>query len=252
MRRWFAVLVACLGLAGPALADDKVIVFAAASLKTALDAAADKFHAAGGPEVAISYGGSLGLARQLVAGAPADVFASADEASMDEAVKGAAIQTETRADLLDNRLVIVAPAASPLTTLALDPDSLARALGDGRRATGEVATVPVGKYARASLTKLGLWDVVEPKLAMTPDVRTALGFVARGEAALGIVYATDAAAEPKVKIVAALPDDSHPPIRYPFALTRGAKPGGAAFLAYLASPEAKALFAAQGFGFAGK
>ena len=252
MRRWIAVIVACIGLTVPALADDKVVVFAAASLKTALDAAAQTFHAAGGPEVAISYGGSLALARQLTAGAPADVFASADEASMDEAVKGGAIQTETRADLLDNHLVVVAPAASPLAALKLDRDALTQALGDSHLATGEVATVPVGKYAKASLSKLGLWDIVEPKLAMTPDVRTALGFVARGEAALGVVYATDAAAEPKVKVVAALPDDSHPPILYPFALTRGAKPGGAAFLKFLASPEAKALFAAQGFGFAGR
>jgi molybdate transport system substrate-binding protein len=202
--------------------------------------------------VAISYGGSLGLARQIVAGAPADIFASADEESMDEAVKGGAIREGTRFDLLSNRLVVVAPKASPIDALALDRDALAKALGEGRLATGEVKTVPIGRYAKAALTKLGLWDIVEPHLAMTDNVRAALAFVARGEARLGIVYATDAAAEPGVKIVATIPGDSHPPITYPFAITAASHNDAAAlFLGFLKSPAAGAIFKSQGFGLVG-
>jgi molybdate transport system substrate-binding protein len=249
MRRLAILLVALFAFAAPALAADRLVVFAAASLKTALDAAAAAYHAGGGGEVAISYGGSLGLARQIVAGAPADIFASADEESMDEAVKGGAIREGTRFDLLSNRLVVVAPKTSAIDALALDPDALAKAIGDGRLATGEVKTVPIGRYAKASLTKLGLWDIVEPHLAMTDNVRAALAFVARGEARLGIVYATDAAAEPGVKIVATIPDDSHPPITYPFAITAASHDDAAAsFLGFLKSPAAGAIFKSQGFG----
>ncbi|MGD0723840.1 MAG: molybdate ABC transporter substrate-binding protein, partial [Roseiarcus sp.] len=213
------------------------------------DAAAGAYRAGGGGEVAISFGGSLGLARQIVAGAPADIFASADEESMDEAVKGGAIRGGTRFDLLSNRLVVVAPKASPIDALALDRDALAKAIGDGRLATGEVKTVPIGRYAKASLTKLGLWDIVEPHLAMTDNVRAALAFVARGEAALGIVYATDAAADPTVRIVATFPEASHAPILYPFALTASSHDGAAAakFLAYLNSAAGRAIFERQGF-----
>jgi molybdate transport system substrate-binding protein len=233
---------------GTALAQEKIVVFAAASLKTALDGAAADFHAHGGAEVAISYGGSLNLARQIAAGAPADVFASADEPSMDEAVKAGAIRAASRVDLLGNRLVVVAPKAAPVDALAFEPKAFEQAIGSGRLATGEVNTVPVGKYAKASLTKLGLWSVVEPRLAMTSDVRAALAFVARGEAALAIVYATDAAAEPAVKIVATFPDDSHPPILYPFALTAASHVAAAeSFLSYLKSPTGIAFFARQGF-----
>jgi molybdate transport system substrate-binding protein len=147
-----------------------------------------------------------------VAGTPADIFASADEESMDELVRGGAIRAGTRFDLSSNRLVVVTPKSSAIDALALDRDALAKAIGDGRLTTGEVDTAPIGRYAEASLTKLGLWDVVEPHPAMTDNVPAALAFVARGEARLGIVYATDAAAEPGVKIVATIPDDTHPPI----------------------------------------
>jgi molybdate transport system substrate-binding protein len=249
MRRLAILLAALLAFAPPAFAADRLVVFAAASLKTALDAAAGAYRAGGGGEVAISYGGSLGLARQIVAGAPADIFASADEESMDEAVKGGAIREGTRFDLLSNRLVVVAPKTSAIDALALDRDALGKAIGDGRLATGEVKTVPIGRYAKASLTKLGLWDIVEPHLAMTDNVRAALAFVARGEARLGIVYATDAAAEPGVKIVATIPDDSHPPITYPFAITAASHDDAAAsFLDFLKSPAAGAIFKSQGFG----
>jgi molybdate transport system substrate-binding protein len=249
MRRLAILLAALLAFAAPAFAADRLVVFAAASLKTALDAVAGAYRAGGGGDVAISYGGSLGLARQIVAGAPADVFASADEESMDEAVKGGAIRAGTRFDLLSNRLVVVAPKTATIDTLALDRDALTKEIGDGRLATGEVKTVPIGKYAKASLTKLGLWDIVEPHLAMTDNVRAALAFVARGEARLGIVYATDAAAEPGVKIVATIPDDSHPPITYPFAITAASHNDAAApFLEFLKSPVAGAIFKSQGFG----
>src|ERR1700691_1022206 len=214
-----ALAVALAALPQAARADDPVIVFAAASLKTALDEAAVAFRAADGVELKISYGGSLALARQIVAGAPADLFASADEESMDEAVKGGAIRQGSRSDLLGNRLVVIAPKPASIDALAFAPDAFVGAIGAGRLATGEVNTVPVGRYAKAALQKLGLWSVVEPRLAMTDNVRAALAFVARGEAALGIVYATDAAADPTVKIVATFPEESHAPITYPFALT---------------------------------
>jgi molybdate transport system substrate-binding protein len=249
LRRLTVGLVVWLTLALPAFADDKLVVFAAASLQTALDSAAAAYHAQGGGEVAISYGGSLALARQIVAGAPADLFASADEPSMDEAVKGGAIRAGTRIDLLSNRLVVVAPRASAINELPLNADALGRAIGEGRVATGEVNTVPIGKYAKASLTKLGLWDVVEPHLAMTDNVRAALAFVARAEAVIGIVYATDAAADSDVKIVATLPADSHPPITYPFAITQTShNPAAETFLKFLESPAAGAIFKGQGFG----
>ena len=250
MRRLTSALfVLLLGLTpAAALAQDKIVVFAAASLKTALDGAAADYHAHGGPEVAISYGGSLNLARQIVADAPADLFASADERSMDVAAKAGAIRSGSRVDLLANKLVIVAPKAASIDTLPLEAAALEQAIGSGRMATGEVNTVPAGEYAKASLTKLGLWSVAEPHLAMTSDVRAALAFVARGEAALGIVYATDAAAEPAVKIVATFPDDSHPAILYPFALTASSKnPASEAFFAYLKSAPGRAFFTRQGF-----
>ena len=252
MRRLIRVasIALALALAGlrAARADEPVIAFAAASLKTALDEAAIAFRAADGVEVRISYGGSLALARQIIAGAPADLFASADEESMDEAVKGGAIRPGSRIDLLGNRLVTIAPKPSPIDALALTPEAFVAAIGAGRLATGEVDTVPVGRYARAALTNLGLWSAVEPRLAMTDNVRAALAFVARGEAPLGIVYATDAAADPGVRIVAIFPDDSHAPILYPFALTASSHNGAAEkFLAWLKSPAARRIFERQSF-----
>jgi molybdate transport system substrate-binding protein len=249
MRRLILLLATIIAFAVPAAAEpQRIVVFAAASMKTALDAAAAAYKAGGGSEVAVSYGGSLGLARQIIAGAPADIFVSADEPSMDEAEKANVIRPGSRFDWLANRLVVVAPKNSPLATLAFEPQAFTQALGDGKLATGEVATVPVGRYAKASLTKLGLWDVVQPHLAMSDNVRAALAFVARGEATLGIVYATDAAAEPGVKIVATFPDDSHPPIRYPAAFVKSSDNAEAAkFLDFLKSPGGRVLFEAQGF-----
>jgi len=247
----FASMLLCLALTGlPQLAraDDAVIVFAAASLKSALDEAAVAFREAEGAELRISYGGSLALARQVIAGAPADIFASADEESMDEAAKGGAIRQQSRFDLLGNRLVVIAQRQSSIDALAFSPDAFTQAIGAGRLVTGEVNSVPVGRYASAALQNLGLWSVVEPRLAMTDNVRAALAFVARGEAPLGIVYATDAAADASVKIVATFPDDSHPPILYPFALTASSHNGAAdKFLSWLKSPSGRAIFERQGF-----
>ena len=242
----FWLALPCLAL--PARADEPVVIFAAASLKSALDTASTAFHSDGGAELKISYGGSLALARQIVAGAPADIFASADEESMNEAAKGAAIKPDSRFDLLGNQLVVVAPKQSSIDTLAFTSDAFDKAIGAGHLATGEVSTVPVGRYAKAALQNLGLWSVVEPHLAMTDNVRAALAFVARGEAPLGIVYATDAVADATVKVVATFPEASHTPILYPFALTASSHNDAAAkFLTYLKSPAGRMIFERQGF-----
>lgn len=254
--------IACLAsLAAPARAEqattppgaavasvDTVIVFAAASLKTALDAIGARWTAATGNKVTISYAASGALARQLENGAPADVFASADETWMDYAASKSLIQPASRRALLGNRLVLIAPADAPSSSLAIAKGfDLAAALGDGKLAMGVPGTVPAGTYAKAALTSLGVWDAVAPKVAGAESVRLALAYVARGEARLGIVYETDAMSEPKVKIIGAFPADSHRPIVYPVALTAGARPAAAAFLAYLASPEAAAIFTHDGF-----
>ena len=232
----------------PAQAEDPVLVFAAASLKTALDQAADEFKAAEGTEIKISYGGSSTLARQIVAGAPADLFIAADEHSMDEAAKANGIKAKTRFDFLRNALVIVAPKDSTLNKLELTPEALSAAINGGRVATGEINSVPVGRYAHAALDSLGLWASVEPHLAMTDNVRAALAFVAQGEAPLGIVYATDAASEPKVKVVATFPEASHAPILYPVAVTAAAKTAAIdKFVDFIRSPAKTGIFERQGF-----
>jgi molybdate transport system substrate-binding protein len=230
-------------------AAEPVTVFAAASLKTALEEVAKPFTAATGIPVRFSFAASSALARQIEAGAPADLFASADREWMDHLEGRGLVGNGTRRDLLGNRLVVVAPAGAPLRDLALDAASIRAAVGSGRIATGEVTSVPVGRYAKAALERLNLWDEVRPRLAQAENVRAALAFVARGEAPLGIVYETDARAEPRVRVVATFPADSHPPIVYPFALTAGARQaeGARRLLAHLAGPQARAVFEAQGF-----
>eukprot|EP01037_Dinobryon_pediforme_P016708 gene16708-16887_t len=232
----------------PARADAPILVFAAASLKTALDQTAADFQQAGGVAVKISYGGSSTLAKQIVAGAPADLFIAADEQSMDEAVKGDAIHVDTRFDFLRNALVIVAPKLAPFDKLDLTNAALAQAIGGGRVATGEINSVPVGRYARAALENLGLWAAVAPHLAMTDNVRSALAFVAQAEAPLGIVYATDAASEAKVKVVATFPEGSHAPILYPVAVTKASKNAATAkFVEFMKMPVNSKIFEGQGF-----
>jgi molybdate transport system substrate-binding protein len=229
-------------------ASSSITVFAAASLKNALDAAAAAYKTKTGVDATISYAGSLALAKQIGAGAPAEIFLSADVPSMDYLAERNLIQPKTRFDLLGNALVLVAPRTSKLEKVALTKEALAAAIGSGKIATGNVASVPVGKYAKAALDKLGLWSVAEPHFAFTDNVRSALMFVAREEAPLGIVYLTDAKSEPKVKVVATFPATSHPPIVYPVALTTSAKgEAPAKFLNFLKGQEAKAIFAEQGF-----
>jgi molybdate transport system substrate-binding protein len=247
-----ALIFAALCQAASARAEGTLTVFAAASLQDALNAAAKEFTATSGVSVKLSFDASSTLARQIEQGAPADLFASADTDWMDYLAKRSLIDPKSRVDLLGNRLVVVAPKDAPLSELALETAAIERALGGGGRiATGAVETVPVGRYAKTALQKLGLWAELQTRIAPAENVRAALAYVARGEAPLGIVYATDAAAEPKVKVVATFPRDSHPPIIYPFAVTASAKGDAAArFLAFLQSPPAHAIFAAQGFSFA--
>lgn len=227
-----------------------VVVFAAASLKTALDRIGDSWTSATGHRVTFSYASSGALARQIESGAPADIFASANVEWMDYLAGRALIRPETRVSLLGNALVLVAPRDSTIAIGIAPGFGLAAALGDGRLAVGIPGTVPAGTYAKAALISLGVWDAVKPKLAGALSVRAALAFVARGEASLGIVYATDAKAEPSVRIVATFPPESHPPIEYPFALTAASSnPAAMAFLAYLRSPAAAEVFKAEGFKF---
>lgn len=237
--------------AQPAPQSPPVLVFAAASLQTALTAIAAEWQKETGKRVTFSFAGSSTLARQIEQGAPADVFASADLEWMDWAQQRNLIRPETRATLLGNTLVLIEPAGQPATSLPVVPGfPLGKWLGESRLATGNPASVPVGRYAREALTALGVWAEVSPRLAGTDNVRAALALVARGEARFGIVYMTDARTEPRVRVVGTFPAGSHTAIAYPFAVTAGAKhPDAASFLAYLSSPAAKRVFAAEGFSF---
>ncbi|MFC3173768.1 molybdate ABC transporter substrate-binding protein [Novosphingobium bradum] len=225
------------------------VVLAAASLQESLGAAADAWARHGHPRPVISFAASSALARQVEAGAPADLFVSADEAWMDYLAQRRLVRPETRLALLTNRLVLVAPAGSPVR-LSIGPRmALGAALGSGRLAVADPDSVPAGRYAREALTRLGAWPQVARRLARGENVRAALALVARGEAPLGIVYATDARAEPRVRVVGTFPPASHAPISYPLArLARSANPEGEAFRRYLLSPEARALFRRFGFG----
>lgn len=242
---------ALLATATAAKAQEPLTVFAAASLKNALEDVGKSFTAQTEIPVRASFAASSQLARQIEQGAPAEVFISADIEWMDYLAQRNLIEPETRANLLGNRIVVIAPKDSPLSVVKLEAAPLRAAIGDGRLVTGEVSSVPVGRYARAALEKLGLWQEVQPKIAMADNVRAALVLVARGEAPLGIVYATDAAAEPNVKIVATFPESSHPPIVYPVAAVKGAGDKAKPFLAFLRSDLAKAAFEKQGFSVLG-
>jgi molybdate transport system substrate-binding protein len=233
----------------PASAEDKTLtVFAAASMKNALDDIDAAFTAKTGVKVNASYAASSTLAKQIEQGAPADVFVSADTDWMDYATSKKTINEPTRVNLLGNSIVLIAPKDSKIDNVTIAPGfDLAKLAGDGKIATGDVKAVPVGKYAKAALEKLGAWTAAEPKFAMAESVRAALTLVARGEAALGIVYATDAKVEPGVKIVGSFPADTHPPIIYPVAATTTAKPEANAYLDYLRSAAAKTVLEKYGF-----
>jgi molybdate transport system substrate-binding protein len=246
-----AFIILCGSGYSPAFAQDKsLIVFAAASMKNALDDLDAAYTAKTGVQVVASYAASSALAKQIGQGAPADVFVSADSDWMDYAIAKKNIDEPTRINLLGNSIVLIAPKHSKIDNVAIGPGlDLAKLAGDGKIATGDVKAVPVGKYAKAALQELGAWQAAEPKFAMAESVRAALTLVARGEAALGIVYSTDAKVEPGVKIVGTFPADSHPAIVYPVAATTTAKAGTAGYLAFLRSSAAKTILEKYGFKF---
>jgi molybdate transport system substrate-binding protein len=249
-RRAIAILALALAVAASALpaAAADLLVFAAASLKDALDDANAAYRKDGGGTVIVSYAASPVLAKQIEQGAPADLFISADEDWMDYLAGKNGIKKDSRGDLLGNDIVLVA-AAAKAEPVAIEPGfPLARLLGGGRLSMADTNSVPAGKYGKAALTALGVWDQVKDRIAQAENVRAALLLVARGEAPFGIVYKTDAAAEPGVKVVGTFPSNTHPPIVYPIALTAESKhPDAAKYLAWLRSPAAAPYFEKQGF-----
>lgn len=225
----------------------QILVFAAASLTDALQAILGNYEKTAQVGVRFSFAASSVLARQIQEGAQADVFFSADIDWMDYLEKRNLIQVATRKNVVGNRLVLIAPAQSQIKLKIAPHFALAAALGDGRLATGDPDSVPVGRYARAALETLGVWDQVASRIARAENVRVALLYVTRGEAPLGIVYASDALVDKGVRVVDTFPADTHQPIVYPIALTRSARPAAASFLSYLASPWAQEEFARYGF-----
>jgi molybdate transport system substrate-binding protein len=248
-RSWlclFALLPSLVAAGTPAR------VYAAASLTVALTEIAALWERAGHPAPVLVFAGSATLARQIEAGAPADLYVSADTAWMDRLAATGRIDLPTRVDLLGNALVLIAPRGAGFKAELRPGTPLAQAFG-GRLCTGEPGVVPVGTYAREALTWLGAWQALEPRLVGTEDVRAALAFVERGHCAAGIVYATDARSSTRVDIVATFPAASHRPIVCPAALLRGATPEGRAFFDYLAeSAEARAVFERLGFRVLGR
>lgn len=242
---------ASLGLA-PAVraADAPLTVFAAASLKESMDEAAGAFEAATGQPVRVSYAASSALARQIEQGAPADAFISADVEWMDWLQERGLIDGGSSRDLLGNDLVLVAPSGADATPLDLagGPEAVLSRLGEGRIAMALVDSVPAGKYGREAFGSLGMWEALAPRVAEGDSVRAALMLVARGEAPLGVVYATDAKAEPRVRVLGTFPPESHPEIVYPVARVAASRhPMAGDFVQWLGSPEAAAIFLDHGF-----
>jgi molybdate transport system substrate-binding protein len=245
-------LFAALASAPPtAAAQDSLTVFAAASLKNALDETNAAFSKASGVKVVASYAASSALAKQIEQGAPADLFISADLQWMDYVAERKLIKPDTRVNLLGNRLVLIAPKDSKLDTIAIAKGfDIAKLAGDGRIAVADVKAVPAGIYAKAALQSLGAWNAAEGKLAMAENVRATLAFVARGETPIGIVYETDAKIEPKVKIIGVFPNESYPPVTYPVAATATSKNAQVtSYLNFLRSGAAKAIFERYSFSF---
>ncbi|HWA69836.1 MAG TPA: molybdate ABC transporter substrate-binding protein [Rhizomicrobium sp.] len=229
-----------------------VTVFAASSLTNSLQSIAALYKAKTGATIALSFGASSTIARQIDQGAAADIFISADEDWMDFLQKNGRLADGTRSDLLGNRLVLIAPTDSK-ATIKIEPHfDLLGALQGGRLAVADPSSVPAGKYARAALTSLGVWDGISAHLAQAENVRVALEYVARGETPFGIVYATDAQEEKGVSVVATFPDNSHAPIVYPAALMKSAMPEAKAFLTFLEGPQGRAVFEKDGFTFLGR
>jgi len=254
-RKLLSPIVALLGLlavfAQPAVAQDKLTVFAAASLRNALDDANAAFAKTSGVKVVASYAATSALVKQIEQGAPADVFMSADLKWMDYAVEHKLVKTDTRVNLLGNRLVLIAPKDSKLDRIGIAKGfDIAALAGSGRIAVADVKAVPAGRYAKAALEALGAWPAAETKLAMAENVRATLAFVARGETEIGIVYETDARIDPGVKIVGAFPDGSHPAVTYPVAVTSDSRNAHSArYISFLRSSPAKAIFEKYGFSF---
>ncbi len=244
----FVLLSGYLAFAPTAARAESVKVFAAASLKNAIDEIAASWKASTGKEAVASYAASSALAKQIIEGAPADIFVSADIPWMDAVAEKNLIATDSRKNLLGNTLVLVATAGSGKKIELKSGADLAGLLGDSKLAVADVKAVPAGKYAKAALETLGLWPSVEKNLAMSENVRAALALVARGEAPLGIVYGSDAKSEGKVEVAGVFPQDSHPPIIYPVALiSASANPDAKEFLSFLSSDGATAVFEKQGF-----
>ncbi|MBU8977837.1 molybdate ABC transporter substrate-binding protein [Lysobacter sp. MMG2] len=249
MRAWIhrVFLLLALAVAGPVLAEEPVRVFAAASLTNALNDIGLEWQKAGHPKPSLAYAASSALAKQIEAGAPADVFASADLTWMDYLDKRGKLQAGTRRNLLGNTLVMIVPQGRAFPVQVRRGFDLAGAF-EGRLCTGEPGVVPAGIYAREAMQNLGWWDAMKNRIVGTDDVRTALAFVERGECPLGIVYATDAKISRKVDVLASFPPGSHKPIVYPFAAVEGARPQAQAFLRFVqTSPQAAAIFAKYGF-----
>lgn len=255
-RRVFSVLLAgavataALVLTGtaPTLAADSVKVFAAASLKNALDAVATSWKSDMQKDAVMSYAASSALAKQIQEGAPADVFISADMDWMNKLSESNTVDGKSVIKLLGNDIVLVVPADSKADAKIDKGFDLAGLLGDGKLAMGDVKAVPAGKYGKAALETLGVWASVESKVAMAENVRAALKLVATGEAAAGIVYTTDAHAEKGVKVIGTFPAESHPDIVYPVGLVSTSKnPDAKAFVEYLQGAKAQAIFKGEGF-----
>lgn len=256
MARARALLLAAIGIislfatsaSSRAQSGDPVVVYAAASLKNVLDEAMARWRSRDGRPVVASYSHAPALAKQIEQGAPADIFISADTDWMDYVDRLNLIDRNTRVDLVGNGLVLIAASDDPVRLQLVPGVDLAGATGDGRIAVCTIASCPGGKYARAALEGLGIWDAVRPKLVDQETIRVALAAVARGEAKFAIVYSTDAAIEPKVRIVDRFPPGSHPPVVFPAAMVAGSKhPGAAAFFDFLRSPDGAAVFEKYGF-----
>ena len=245
-RRFVLAALAGAGAAGQARASAPVTMLAAASLQTALDGIAGLWRARGGA-ARLVYAASGALVRQLEQGAPADILATADLEWMAQAEARGLVRPRSRVLIAGNRLALIAGPDGPARLRIAPGFGLAAALDGGRLATADPASVPLGRYARAALTRLGIWDAVAPRIAPADTARTALALVARGEAPLGVVYATDARSEPRVRVLDVFPADSHPPIIYPAALTVRAGPDAGRFLAFTTGAAARTVWDRFGF-----
>jgi len=248
---FLACALLCAGIATGVEPAEPLVIFAAASLTDAVGEIGNQFTRATGIPIKPSFAASSALAKQIESGAPVGVFFSADEEWMNYLEERELLAAGTRRDVLANKLVVVVPSDSTVTSLKLDSGaSVVAAFGKSHVATGDPDSVPVGKYAKAALTKLGAWEQVAPQLVRAENVRSALAFVARGEAPFGIVYLTDAKAEKRVKLVGTFPAETHPPIRYPISVTTKGDANARRFVTFVCSKQASAIFEKYGFSLA--